>query len=384
MVFDFSTAGRIVFGLGAFEETKAWLPALGRRVLVVGGFDQARYAPLIAALAADGRATERAGVAGEPSVADVERLVAKIHAFGADSVVAFGGGSALDAGKAAAALATNPGPIADYLEIIGRGLPLEKPPLPMVAVPTTAGTGAEVTRNAVLNVPERHVKVSLRGPFVLPKLALVDPMLCLALPPKLTAATGMDAITQLIEAYVSCRANPLSDGFALTGLHAARWGLRAAYQDGSDPQAREAMALAALMSGLALTSAGLGVVHGFASPIGGAFPIAHGEICAALLAPAMLVNIRAVRERAPDGEALARFTRVAQLLTDRPEASPEEGVEWVRRLVAELGLAGIARQGVSESFRGELGVLAARSNSMKGNPIPLLPREFADVLRLAG
>ena len=383
-IFDFSTAGRILFGPGVFEETSAWLPALGQRVLVVTGADPTRSDGLMALLAKGGCAVDRVSFGGEPSIAVVKGILERLRLFGADSVVGFGGGSPIDAAKAAAALATNPGEPTDYLEIVGRGQPLVVPPLPMVAIPTTAGTGAEVTRNAVLTVPEQHLKVSLRGPFLLPELALVDPRLAVGLPSRVTATTGMDALTQLAEAYVSGRANPISDGFALNGLYAARRNLRLAVRDGSDPQAREGMALAALMSGLALTSAGLGVVHAYASPIGGVFPISHGAICAALLPSALFVNLRACRERASDGEPLARFTRLARILTDDPQASPEAGAEWVRKLVADLGLGGLRKHGVTEDWWEDLGQSAGRSNSMKGNPIALIAKEMADVLRLAG
>ena len=200
-----------------------------------------------------------------------------------DLVIAFGGGSAIDAGKAIAALLANGGELTDYLEVIGKGQPLRHPSVPFIAVPTTAGTGSEVTRNAVLASAEHQVKVSMRSPLMLPRLAVVDPELTLELPPAVTASTGLDALTQLIEPYVSIRANPLTDGFCLEGLRRVSRSLRRAYHAGRDITAREDMSLASLLGGLALANAGLGVVHGFAAPVGGMFHAPHGAICAALL-----------------------------------------------------------------------------------------------------
>ena len=231
---------------------------------------------------------------------------------GCELLIAIGGGSAIDAGKAIAAMAANPGDVLDYLEVIGKGQPLTNAPFPMIAVPTTAGTGSEVTRNAVLGSPEHGVKASLRSPMMLPRVAIVDPQLTLGLPRAMTASTGLDALTQLIEAYVCLRANPMTDTLCLDGLRAVKSSLVRACEDGNDAAARAGMSYASLLGGLALANAGLGVVHGFAAPIGGMFDAPHGAVCAAILPYGMEANIRALRERSPEGGALARYREIAR------------------------------------------------------------------------
>jgi alcohol dehydrogenase class IV len=300
-----------------------------------------------------------------------------------DLVIAFGGGSAIDAGKAIAALLTNGGELSDYLEVIGNGQPLQDPSVPFIAVPTTAGTGSEVTRNAVLASAEHRVKVSLRSPLMLPRLAVVDPELTLDLPPALTASTGLDALTQLIEPYVSSRANPLTDGFCLEGLRRVSRSLRRAYHDGRDLVAREFMSLASLLGGLALANAGLGVVHGFAAPVGGMFDAPHGAVCAALLPYGMAINIRACRARAPEGEALHRYETVARLLTGKPDALAEEGVDWVRQLCQELQIPPLSSYGIQERDVATLVEKASKASSTKGNPITLTLDELREVLSRA-
>src|SRR5208337_2266718 len=283
-----------------------------------------------------------------------------------DVVIALGGGSVIDTGKAIAALLTNPGELMDYLEVVGKGKALQNPAAPFIAVPTTAGTGAEVTRNAVLGVPERRVKVSLRSPWLLPRLAVVDPELTYGLPPAITAHTGLDALTQLIEAYVSIRANPMTDGFCAQGIPLAARSLRRAFYEGDDPEARRDMSLAALFSGLALANAGLGVVHGFAAPLGGRFPAPHGAICAAILPHGMEMNLRALRVRAPQSDALRRYQEVARMLTGRDDASAEDGILWTREICQELEIAPLKAYGMSEEDVPKLTLDAAKASSMKG------------------
>jgi alcohol dehydrogenase class IV len=298
-------------------------------------------------------------------------------------VIAFGGGSAIDAGKAIAALLTNDGELGDYLEVIGKGQPLRHPSVPFIAVPTTAGTGSEVTRNAVLTSTEHRIKVSLRSPLMLARLAVVDPELTLELPPALTASTGLDALTQLIEPYVSIRANPMTDGFCLEGLRRVSGSLRRAYHCGSEMAAREHMSLASLLGGLALANAGLGVVHGFASVLGGMFDAPHGAICAALLPHGMAINIRASRARAPEGETLRRYETVARLLTGKPDAVPEDGVEWVRHLCRELQIPPLSSYGIQDRDVPALVEEASRASSTKGNSIALTMDELREVITCA-
>ena len=318
---------------------------------------------------------------GEPTIELVRRGAEFARQEKCDLVIAFGGGSAIDTGKAIAALLANPGELMDYLEVVGKGRPLEHAGAPFIAVPTTAGTGSEVTRNAVLGVPERRVKVSLRSPLMLARLAAIDPELARDLPPAITAYTGLDALTQLIEAYVSIRANPMTDGFCLKGIECAARSLRRAYHDGHDAEARRDMSLAALLSGLSLANAGLGVVHGFAGPLGGKVPAPHGAICAAILPQGMEINLRALRARAPQSEALRRYDQVARLLTGQAGATADAGVAWARETCRELDIPLLAAYGVSERDFPELIAEAQKASSMKGNPLVLTPEELQEVLQ---
>jgi alcohol dehydrogenase class IV len=319
-------------------------------------------------------------VRGEPTTDLAREGVGTLRREGCDLVVGIGGGSAIDAGKAIAALAANSGEPLDYLEVVGRGRALEHPSLPCIAVPTTAGTGAEVTRNAVLASPEHRVKASLRHVSMLPRVAIVDPELTYGLPPALTASTGLDALTQLIEPFVSVRANPMTDAVCLEGMRRAARSLARAFADGRNAVAREDMSLASLFGGIALANAGLGAVHGFAAPVGGAFDAPHGAVCAALLPHVMEANILALRTRASASPALGRYRHVARVLTGRPDAEPEDAVKWVASLVQELRVPGLAAYGVRTEDVAELAAKAAQASSMKGNPIALTPEELAGIL----
>lgn len=383
MRFEFATAGRIIFGAGVVREAGALAAALGRRALVVGGRSPERLAPLLETLRAAGVAAITFAVAGEPTVEAAATGSALARAEGCDLVVAMGGGSALDAGKAIAALSVNPGDPLDYLEVVGRGQPLVAPPLPCIAIPTTAGTGSEVTRNAVLGVPAERVKVSLRSPLMLPRVALVDPELTCGLPAALTASTGMDALTQCLEPFVSPAATPLTDGPCREGLaRAARSLLRACHEPG-DHRAREDMAIASLCGGLALANARLGAVHGFAAALGGMYTAPHGAICARLLGPVMAGNIGALRQRAPQSPALARYAEAARLLTGEAVATPEQGAVWATALADELGIPRLAAYGITAGDFPAIVARASRASSMQGNPITLTDEELAAILHAA-
>jgi alcohol dehydrogenase class IV len=383
MRFEFATATRIRFGAGVVREVAPLAKEMGSRAFVVTGRTASRAALLLSGLSAAGVSHVSFAIDGEPALSHVADGVRRLRDGHADLVIAVGGGSVIDAGKAIAALATNPGEALDYLEVIGKARALEQPPLPFIAIPTTAGTGAEVTRNAVLASPEHRVKASLRSPLLLPKLAVVDPELALGLPFALTATTGLDALTQLIEPFVSCRANPLTDGLCREGLLRAARSLRRACDEPGNLAAREDMALASLFSGLALANAGLGSVHGFAAPIGGMFPAPHGAVCAALLPHAMELNLRALRQRQSQGEALARYSEIASLLTGRANATADEGVSWVRSLCADLKIVPLRTHGIAGADVGALCDKAGQSSSMKGNPLPLLPEELRELLERA-
>jgi alcohol dehydrogenase class IV len=377
--WEFATAGRIVFGRGAARGAIDIVRGFGIRALVVTGTTPARAEWLVDAL---GPETRLIYVDGEPDIAFARDGAAFARRRGADVVVALGGGSALDAGKAIAALATNDGDLFDYLEVVGRGQPLTVAPLPFVAIPTTAGTGSEVTRNAVLAVPERRVKVSLRSPLMLPRVAVIDPELTYDLPPALTAYTGLDALTQNLEPFLSPRATPLTDGICREGLVRAARSLRAAWQDGRNAAAREDMAVASLCGGLALANAGLGAVHGLAGPIGGMFHAPHGAVCAALLAKVTETNLAAMASRDAQNPALERATDAARLLTGRGNATVRDGVEWLAALTADLRVPGLAAWGISDADVPAIVEQAAQSSSMKGNPIGLTAEELGEIVRV--
>jgi alcohol dehydrogenase class IV len=383
MTFEFATATRIIFGAGSLGKAGALANEQGRAALVVTGRTPARAEPLLSLLRQQGLAATVFAVPGEPEIETVQQGVALARQNGCDLVISFGGGSALDAGKAIAAMLANEGELLDFLEVIGRGKALPRASAPFIAIPTTAGTGSEVTRNAVLASPQHKVKVSLRSPLMLPRVALIDPELTYDLSPAVTASTGLDALTQLIEPYVCCRPNPITDAVCVEGMRRAARSLRAAFADGHHAAAREDMAVASLFGGLALANAGLGAAHGFAGPVGGIFPAPHGAVCAALLPHVMESNLRALRARQPDSDALPRYREVARVVTGRAEATAEAGVEWVRNLVRELHVPSLRSYSIKEEHVAELVEKAANASSMKANPIVLTRDELAETLRRA-
>lgn len=382
-MFEFATATRIMFGPGAAQQLGNVAQGLGQRALVVAGRTPSREQPLIDLLAAQGLEPVTYATPPEPSLDTARRGVDLARTHNCDLVVAIGGGSAIDAGKAIAALLTNGGDPLDYLEVIGAGQPITQPPRPLIALPTTAGTGSEVTRNAVLESPAHHVKVSMRSALMLPRVAIVDPVLTLSLPPAATASTGLDALTQLIEPFVSSRANPLTDALAQSGIVRAAGALRRAYFDGQNLAARTDMALASLLGGMALANAGLGAVHGFAAPIGGMFGAAHGATCAALLPHVMAVNVQALRTRAPDSPALARYAEVARLLTGSANTTADDGVAWVSELTADLHIPRLATYGIGSSDFTQILPRARAASSMAANPIALTDDELTEILSRA-
>ncbi|SEM55711.1 Alcohol dehydrogenase, class IV [Stigmatella aurantiaca] len=378
--FEFATATRIVFGAGRMAEAPEVIRALGgRRVLIVTGSTPARAAPLREGLDRLGLSTIVFRVEGEPTLEVVREGTATAIAAGCDGVVALGGGSVLDAGKAIAALAANGGDPLDYLEVIGRGRPLTHPSVPLVAIPTTAGTGSEVTRNAVLGAKEERVKASLRSPLMLPRVALVDPDLLAGAPAAVLSSSGLDALSQLIEPFVCSRANPLTDALAREGIRRSARSLRRAVLEELGAPEREDLALASLFGGLCLANAGLGAVHGFAAPAGGMFQAPHGAVCAALLAATLEVNLRAVRARAPEHPVLGRFQEVAALLTGRTEAQAEEGIIWVRELCQALSVPGLGRYGLTRAEVPLLVEKARAASSMKANPLVLTDEELTEI-----
>lgn len=383
MRFEFATANQILFGAGTRRELPDLAEKLGRRALVVIGTASAPARVLVTDLEDRGVAAAVYETKGEPSLASVTAAIDMARTAECDSVIGIGGGSAIDTAKAVAALVANGGDPLDYLEVVGQGKALVMPSLPVIAVPTTAGTGAEVTRNSVVYVDEQRVKVSLRSPTMLPRIALIDPELTYSMPPGVTASTGLDALTQCLEPYVSSQANPLTDAIAREGLTRAARALPRAYAEGRDMGAREDMALASVFGGLALANARLGAVHGFAGVLGGMYPAPHGTICARLLPYVMESNVRGLEARAAGSPYLARYDEVARLVTGRTDARAVDGVAWVQALCATLRVPGLATYGVRPEDFGEIVTKSKAASSMKGNPIVLTDEELAEVLRLA-
>lgn len=376
MQFEFATAGRIVFGRGVSKQARTLVDGLGVRPLLVTGRSPERGTRVL-------EDVEPFTVDGEPTIELVEAGAEWARSRRCDVIVGVGGGSALDAAKAIAALAVNPGPALQYLEVIGGGKSLDRAALPVVAVPTTAGTGSEVTRNAVLSSPEHRVKVSLRHASMLPKIALVDPDLTLSLPAAATAATGLDALTQLIESYVSVRATAMTDALCREGIPRVGSALCRAFDHPDDADARTQMALGALWSGMALANAGLGAVHGFAAVLGGRFTAPHGALCAALLPAAMRVNVRALRERDPAAPYLDRYRQVAIWLGEGDGAAPESAARAAEKLVDKLRIPRLSQWGVRPADLPEAARQAEQASSMKGNPVKLTRAELEEMLEAA-
>jgi len=383
MKFGFATATQIIFGAGTARTIGSYAASLGQRAMVVCGRSLTRANIVREQLKSQGIESTDFSVQQEPTTETTLAGVQKARQAACDCVIGIGGGSVIDVGKVIAALLTNRGELSDYLEVIGKGLPLEKMSAPYIAIPTTAGTGAEVTRNSVLESPEHRVKVSMRSPLMLPRWAIVDPELTYSVPPHITASTGLDAFTQLLEAYVSHAANPLTDGICREGLGRAAGSLLPAFQDGSDTVAREAMSLASLFGGLALANAKLGAVHGIAGPMGGMFKAAHGAICGRLLPFVMAMNISALQRRAPDSPSLARYEEVARIVTGKATATASDGIDWVQNTCAVLKLPPLSDYGITVADFQPLIEKAQKASSMKGNPVQLTEAELAEILQQA-
>jgi alcohol dehydrogenase class IV len=282
-----------------------------------------------------------------------------------------------------AMLLANGGDPLDYLEVVGQGRQIAQPALACVAVPTTAGTGTEVTANAVLAAPEHRIKASLRSPLMIPRVAVVDPVLTVDCPPAVTAFSGLDALTQCLEPFVSVRATPLTDGLAREGLRRAGVALRRAHADGADLDARSDMALCSLLGGIALANAKLGAVHGFAGVLGGMVDVPHGVACAALLAPVVEANVRGLRARQPGSQAIARYEEAARLLTGRADASIDDAVAWIRETITMLGVPGLRTFGLRAEHASEVVAKTAKASSTQGNPVVLSDDDLHTILAAA-
>jgi alcohol dehydrogenase class IV len=380
MEFNFLLPTQIIFGERALERAIPRIRPCGRHALFLHGRNKERASGVMHRLRQEGMALSAFAQIGEPTLEAIEKLAVEALKARCDCVIAMGGGSVIDAGKAVAAALTNPPPLRPYLEVVGEGRPLMETPAPFVAIPTTAGTGAEVTRNAVLAVPSERVKVSLRSPLMYPDLAVVDPSYTVGLPQEISAACGLDALTQLIEAFVSKKATPMTDGLCREGLRRAGRSFERILEAPEDLGAREDMALASLLSGIALANAGLGAVHGLAGPMGGFFnpSVPHGAICARLLPEVMERNLARATDTMP--AVCDRFGEIARYL-GAEEPTPESAIRAVRCMLERSSLRGMAHFGFSEKHFPEITTPALRASSMKGNPVDLNTEELMTILQ---
>lgn len=374
--FQFALPGRVIFGRNQARNAPALIRAFGARGVLVHGADPGRAAWLLDALRDAGAEVATVACGAEPSLPMLEAALAGLRGGGAEWVVALGGGAALDMGKALAALIPAPGGIMDHLEVVGLGLPLKAAPLPFVALPTTAGTGAEATRNAVIGLPEHGRKVSIRDERMLPRIAIVDPALTDHAPRRVTLASGLDALAQVIEPYVSRKATPLTDALVRPVIGPGLAAL-ARLMQAEDAAARDRMAWTSLCGGIALANAGLGAVHGLAGVIGGVTPAAHGAICGVLLGPVIAMN----RAHAPDPARLDEVCAlIAAELGGRAADAPGVLAGWAR----DCGLPGLVAQGLEPDRHAAVAAASLASSSMQGNPFAPDPAQLCDVMRAAG
>jgi len=391
--FEFYGVGRIIFGRGMFARIGELAEQFGRSAMVISNAgdvgDAGIVDRLVELLSAGGVRQVFLRQRGEPKVDDVDRATQAARQDNCDVVIGLGGGSAMDLAKAVAGLLANGGGVLDYMEIIGKGRKITRPAAAWIAVPTTAGTGAEVTRNAVIGCPERHFKASIRSEHLLARVVLVDPELGVGVRPEITARAGMDALCQLIESYTSLGAGAITDALAIKGIALAAAGksLLRAYRDGSDLDARQDMAAAALLSGMTLTSAGLGAVHGFAAPLGANFPIPHGTVCAALLPHVVSANVAALREQSTDHPVLSRYATIGRTLTGQAGLSDSAAIDacirFVPELACDLNIPPLGEFGLTRNDAPKMVSLARKSSSMRYNPVNLSDQALAGLLQKA-
>lgn len=386
--FAIGSVPKILFGVGRIRELPGLVGRYGKHIVLVTGDRSFKHSKagvdLDRAWSAEGFSIQRVSIQGEPSPDDIDRIVGELREAACDAVVGIGGGSVLDAAKAIAGLLTSGHSVMDYLEGVGPELPYQGPATPFIAVPTTAGTGSEATRNAVLTRQGVNgFKKSFRDDALMAKYALIDPDLLAGCPKALIAANGMDALTQLLEAYVSLRANPLTDALALSGIAAVSRGLLPWFHGKDEAQGRSDMAYAALLSGICLAQAGLGSVHGLAQPLGSFFPIGHGVVCGSLLAEATVVNLEALAVKDPSHPQRSKYVAAARVLLNRPNLVDEDALEQlVQRLFAmtrELALPKLGALGVKEQDFDRI-VAHSRGSSMQTNPVLLEDAEIRTIL----
>ncbi|MEJ2354963.1 MAG: iron-containing alcohol dehydrogenase [candidate division WOR-3 bacterium] len=379
--FEFATADWIIFGVNSAKRIADNALTLGNKPLIVTGENQNRCKFLLDDFTKKNIKLEIFSVNGEPTTKVVTECLNLAKRIKTDVIIGIGGGSAIDTGKAVSALITNGGELLDYLEVIGRGKPITKATIPFIAVPTTAGTGTEVTKNAVIKSNEHSVKVSLRSPFMLPDIAILDPVLTYSMPKKVTASTGLDAFTQVMEPYVSIKANMLTDAICKEGLKRISRSLLKAFNNPADAKAREDMCIGSLFGGIALANAKLGAVHGFAGPMGGMIDVPHGVVCGILLPYVIKANIKALQERKPNSVVFKKYEKVAKIVTKKEKAKPKDLILWTDELYEKLNMPHLSEVDLKEEQIEELIGKAKISNSMKGNPIVLTDEELKGIIK---
>lgn len=370
------TAAHIAFGRGSAARAVPQVLSFGGRVLLVRGSASAFADTLHRDLEKSGATVLAVRARGEPDLTQLSACIAAGRDHGAEVVVAIGGGSAIDLGKAAAALVPAAHVPLIYLEVVGDGRPLDADPLPFIALPTTAGTGAEVTKNAVISIPDHGRKVSLRDGRMLARLAIVDPALTEDCPRGVTLASGLDAVTQVIEPYLSARANPLTDALCRDAIPRGLQAL-AALMQGEDTQARDELAFVSLIGGIALANAGLGAVHGLAGVIGGRTGAPHGAVCGRLLGPVLRANRAAMQQSGGD---MHRFREVENWIRAALGGADGDAFDLLDAQIDAWGLPLLSALGVSASARAALAAEAQRSSSMAANPLPLAEETLTRIM----
>jgi alcohol dehydrogenase class IV len=381
--FDFSTSSRIIFGSGESKNIGRYISTFGKKAFIVKGGSSNYGYGFFKLIDSCCEKTTYFSVKNEPNTELINSAVQLARSNHCDFVIGFGGGSVIDTGKAVAALLSNEGDLLDYLEVVGKGLPLRNLAKPYIAIPTTAGTGSEVTRNAVIDVPEKKVKVSMRNAYMLPAIALIDPELTLNLPPEITASTGMDAFVQVVEPYICNSPNVMVDMFCRDAIPRAAKYLPKAFLNGSDLEARQNMSWVSLMGGLSLANGKLGAVHGFAGPMGGMFHAPHGALCAALLPAVFEINYKSIIRNNSSNPLIKRFDEIAMWITGSPKATVYDAISKLIELSHYFKLKTLCELGITKEDFPEIVEKAKNASSMKGNPVALEDAELRDILEKA-
>jgi alcohol dehydrogenase class IV len=381
--FDFSTSRRVIFRSGAINDIGRIAGEIGKKTLLVTGFHNQAAFQVKQNLISRGIEVIDYLRIGEPTIQTIKEGLKFAKNANINLIVACGGGSSIDTGKAISALMNNPGQLEDYLEIVGKGKKLSNSYIPLIAIPTTAGTGSEVTRNAVIRIQEKGIKVSLRGITLIPKIAIIDPELTLHLRPEITANTGMDALSQLIESYLTIKSNPLTDALCVEGMKRTIRSLEKAYNSGDDLVAREDLCIASLFSGIALANSGLGSVHGIAGVIGGLINAPHGALCARLLPYAYKINENLIIKENKESPLYKKIVIIHRLISGSKAFKSNQVVDYFENIVDKLKIKKLGDYGIEKRDFSHIISISINSSSMKGNPVCLESRQIRSILENA-